>query len=550
MACSLPHTDFEVEALVQRLINEDKGRQEVLLNLAFQFEDSCAVRDDLRKAYEKCNDISRESRALICTLLKESSEKDRKLHLSMYGKAAQLEKQMGAKSAWFQEKYSGRTHRGIGCSSSQTNCPLTEKELHQLRMDEEAQKGMLEEEAMNKKVQEEKIRQEQAENDAFFLEFGVVRYDSECLGGLEFSEFVHDPQHACSRYQLPLSAILRSHSRQLRENPAIRRSGALCPRCLHEECQSLLPEKVMASRKNGDDSDLLLFQDGSKLVPVQVFGLPERLASQVFLDWNVPWRLPGSGSCQVTLRSAMLVIGLTIWQVRKTGFGIVTSWREEDLIREIDLYMPIYQCRLLIFLNYAIGQSSQEVSDNSAANTLDNDHTSSSLSIVVDQDDAPSIVVSSEEQVVTEPNSLVLNEIADEFVQEDDPSNMHQFHQQHRSIDRWTKNHPLEQVIGFSLKAVSTIEPKNIKEAMLDHILIESMQDELNQFKRLDVWELVECPVVAKGYGQEEGIDFEESFALVARLKAVRIFVAYAAHKNFSIFQMDVKTTFLNGLLK
>ncbi|GJT27727.1 hypothetical protein Tco_0908002 [Tanacetum coccineum] len=67
MACSLPHTDSEVEALVQRLINEDKGRQDVLLNLAFQFEDSCAVRDDLRKAYEKCNDISQESRALICT---------------------------------------------------------------------------------------------------------------------------------------------------------------------------------------------------------------------------------------------------------------------------------------------------------------------------------------------------------------------------------------------------------------------------------------------------------------------------------------------------
>ncbi|GJY22003.1 hypothetical protein Tco_0394569 [Tanacetum coccineum] len=174
MACALPHTDSEIEALVQRLINEDKGRQDVLLNLAFQFEDSCAVRDDLRKAYEKCNDISQESRALICTLLKESSEKDRKLHLSMYGKAAQLEKQMETKSAWFQEKYSGRTHGGIGCSSSQTDFPLTEEELHQLRMDEEALKEMLEEEAMNKKAQEEKIRQEQAENDAFFLEFGVV----------------------------------------------------------------------------------------------------------------------------------------------------------------------------------------------------------------------------------------------------------------------------------------------------------------------------------------------------------------------------------------
>ncbi|GJU66987.1 hypothetical protein Tco_1253246, partial [Tanacetum coccineum] len=104
--------------------------------------------------------------------------------------------------------------------------------------------------------------------------------------------------------------------------------------------------------------------------------------------------------------------------------------------------------------------------------TLDNDHTSSSSSIVVDQDDAPQIVSSSEDQVITEPNSPVLNEAVDEFVQEDvvdfdrpmfhnapqtlefdvvessstyhDPSNMHQFHQQHRLIDRWTKNHPLE----------------------------------------------------------------------------------------------------------
>ncbi|GKB21624.1 hypothetical protein Tco_0855547 [Tanacetum coccineum] len=160
MACSLPHTDFEIEALVQRLINKDKGRQDVLLDLAFQFEDSCAVRE-------------------ICTLLKECSEKDHKLHLSMYGKASQLQKQMDAKSAWSQEKYSGHTHGGIGCSSSQTDFPLTEKELHQLHMDEKALKEMLEEEAMNKKAQEEKIRQEQAENDAFFLEFGVVRYDSD-----------------------------------------------------------------------------------------------------------------------------------------------------------------------------------------------------------------------------------------------------------------------------------------------------------------------------------------------------------------------------------
>ncbi|GJT75301.1 retrovirus-related pol polyprotein from transposon TNT 1-94 [Tanacetum coccineum] len=104
------------------------------------------------------------------------------------------------------------------------------------------------------------------------------------------------------------------------------------------------------------------------------------------------------------------------------------------------------------------------------------------------------------------------------------------------------------------------------------------MQEELNQFKCLDVWELVECLVgkniigvkwiwknktdaknmvirnksrlVAKGYGQEEGIDFKENFAPVARLEAIRIFVAYAAHKSFTIYLMDVKTTFLNSTLK
>ncbi|GKF39399.1 retrovirus-related pol polyprotein from transposon TNT 1-94, partial [Tanacetum coccineum] len=56
--------------------------------------------------------------------------------------------------------------------------------------------------------------------------------------------------------------------------------------------------------------------------------------------------------------------------------------------------------------------------------------------------------------------------------------------------------------------------------------------------------------VLHKGYTQEEGIDFEESFSLVARLEVVRMFIAYAAHKNITIFQMDVKMAFLNGPLK
>nr|GFB33809.1 retrovirus-related Pol polyprotein from transposon TNT 1-94 [Tanacetum cinerariifolium] len=56
--------------------------------------------------------------------------------------------------------------------------------------------------------------------------------------------------------------------------------------------------------------------------------------------------------------------------------------------------------------------------------------------------------------------------------------------------------------------------------------------------------------LVVRGYRQEEGIDFKESFAPVARMEAIKIFLAYAAYKLFSIFQMDVKTVFLHGTLK
>nr|GEX22922.1 hypothetical protein [Tanacetum cinerariifolium] len=121
-------------------------------------------------------------------------------------------------------------------------------------------------------------------------------------------------------------------------------------------------------------------------------------------------------------------------------------------------------------------------------------------------------------------------------------------------------NHPLEQVIGnpsqsvrtrrqlesddemcmFAL-TVSRTEPKNIKEAMADSAWIESMQEELHQFDRLDVWELVDRPL---------GVNFEESFAPVSWLEAIRLFIAYAAHKSFTVYQMNVKTTFLYGPLK
>nr|GFA64447.1 hypothetical protein [Tanacetum cinerariifolium] len=101
---------------------------------------------------------------------------------------------------------------------------------------------------------------------------------------------------------------------------------------------------------------------------------------------------------------------------------------------------------------------------------------------------------------------------------------------------------------------VSTMEPKNVKEAMTDPAWIESMREELLQFKGLITSMMKKIRnksrLVVRGYRQEKGIDFEECFAPVARMEAIRIFLAYAAHKSFTVFQMDVKTAFLHGTLK
>ncbi|GJT08198.1 retrovirus-related pol polyprotein from transposon TNT 1-94 [Tanacetum coccineum] len=94
--------------------------------------------------------------------------------------------------------------------------------------------------------------------------------------------------------------------------------------------------------------------------------------------------------------------------------------------------------------------------------------------------------------------------------------------------------------------ALST-KPKNFKQEMIEPSWINAIQEEIHEFERLQVWELVPCPNKVM---QEEGINFEESFEPVARIEAIRIFVANAANKNMIIFQMDVKMAFLNGKLK
>nr|GFC13129.1 retrovirus-related Pol polyprotein from transposon TNT 1-94 [Tanacetum cinerariifolium] len=152
-------------------------------------------------------------------------------------------------------------------------------------------------------------------------------------------------------------------------------------------------------------------------------------------------------------------------------------------------------------------------------------------------------------------------------------------------------DHPLHKIIGDPKSSVrtrgqlansclfscllSSIEPANVAEALRDADWVSAMQQELDQFARLKVWRLVPRPegksviktkwifknkkdesslviqnkerLVAVGYTQQEGIDYDETFAPVDQIEAIRLFLAYAAHKDFTVFQMDVKTTFLNG---
>ncbi|GJW84215.1 retrovirus-related pol polyprotein from transposon TNT 1-94 [Tanacetum coccineum] len=132
-------------------------------------------------------------------------------------------------------------------------------------------------------------------------------------------------------------------------------------------------------------------------------------------------------------------------------------------------------------------------------------------------------------------------------------------------LGKWSKDHPLDNIIGNPSHPVSTreqlatdalwclynsvlskVEPKNFKSAITEDCWFQAMQDEIHEFDRLQN----KARLVAKGYRQEEGIDFEESFAPVARIEAIRIFIANAASKNITIYQMDVKTALLNGELK
>jgi transposase InsO family protein len=212
-----------------------------------------------------------------------------------------------------------------------------------------------------------------------------------------------------------------------------------------------------------------------------------------------------------------------------------------------------------------------------------------------------------DDSVVVIPSSSTLNEEVHQSQQNNEVEDAHDQDTSSHSVPPQTstsnsqivsrihhsivKDHPVDQIVGDISKGVQTryriasfcehfsfvscIEPNRVDEALLDVDWVNAMHEELNNFTRNEVWELVERPknhnvigtkwvfrnkhnedglvvrnktrLVAQGYTQIEGLDFDETFALMARLEAIRILLAYACAHNIKLYQMDVKSAFLNG---
>ncbi|GKB80926.1 retrovirus-related pol polyprotein from transposon TNT 1-94 [Tanacetum coccineum] len=229
-----------------------------------------------------------------------------------------------------------------------------------------------------------------------------------------------------------------------------------------------------------------------------------------------------------------------------------------------------------------------DISESPVSTSIDLDAPSTSIPSTQEQEHSPIISQGFEESPKTPHfhDDPLHESLHEDSTSQGSSSNVRPSHTPFEHLGRWTKDHPIANVIGDPSRSVSTrkqletdamlcyfdafltsVEPKNFKQEMTEPSWIDAMQEEINEFERLEVWELVPCldkvfliklkwiykvkiDEFGRVFKQEEGIDFEESFAPVARIEAIHIFVANAAHKNMTIYQMDVKTAFLNDELK
>ncbi|KAH9751651.1 Integrase catalytic domain-containing protein [Citrus sinensis] len=288
-----------------------------------------------------------------------------------------------------------------------------------------------------------------------------------------------------------------------------------------------------------------------------------------------------------------------LWKDRKPNIGYFKVFgckcfvlNTKDNLGKFDpkSYVGIFLGYLNSSKAYRVYNKRTLVVEESMHVTFDESNPSSTEKVVVDDD------AGEEEQ----------EEEASNDNQEDAPHGIQEEHHEEPNVEqnegtsqtlpkewRYVSSHPKDVILGDPSRGITTrsslrntcehntfisqIEPKSFEDAENDESWIMAMQEELNQFERNNVWELVPKPehqsiigtkwvfrnkmdesgvvvrnkarLVAQGYNQEEGIDFDETFGPVARLESIRMLLAYACHKDFILYQMDVKSAFLNGYI-
>nr|GEX91753.1 putative copia-type Pol polyprotein [Tanacetum cinerariifolium] len=288
-------------------------------------------------------------------------------------------------------------------------------------------------------------------------------------------------------------------------------------------------------------------------------------------------------------------------QVQRVRTDNGTEFKNKTLAKFFDEFMKSSSTNVETSINNEVfHEISESFQGESSSSSLNDDVQQSLKEVILPETNTQSIpinMIPNGDEASTSHN--VFNErLEDAYFDAStsfhDPSNVQTFYQPYPHEKKWTKDHLLHKIIGEPKSSVrtrgqlansclfscllSSIEPANVAEALRDTDWVSVMQKELDQFARLKVWRLVPRPkgksvinnkwifknkkdesslvirnkarLVAVGYSQQEGIDYDEIFAPVARIEAIRLFLAYATHKDFTVFQMDFKTSFLNGILK
>jgi len=240
-----------------------------------------------------------------------------------------------------------------------------------------------------------------------------------------------------------------------------------------------------------------------------------------------------------------------------------------------------------IFLGYSTNNKAYRLYNNRTEDVME------SINVVIDdvaKKPVPEVVPGVEAYPETSAQEKVIPETSLEPETNSEGAELNNVEMSKGPSIKVQKNHPQELIIGDLDQGIRTrrandivsnscfvskFEPKNVKEALTDDFCIEAMQEELNQFKRSEVWDLVPRPndinvigtkwiyknksdengIVTRNkarlvaHTQVEGLDFDETFAHVARLESIRLVLVVACILKFKLFQLDVKSAFLNGYL-